>query len=86
MNSWVVEPRVKSGSELGVGSGMALDSVMVGVKALTVLGVLRVGLRADFVVGLVFLGVLMVLICLAFLVVLAVLAVDLDLIGAVVTV
>ena len=42
----MVEPRVESGSELGVSSGTALDSVRVGVKALTVLGVLKVGLLA----------------------------------------
>lgn len=75
----MVEPRVESGSELGVSSGTALDSVMVGVKALTVLGVLKVGLRADFVAGLV------VLVGLVGLVDLIALVVDLDLMGVATT-
>lgn len=64
-----------------VGSWMALDSGMVGVRVLTVLEVLEADLRTGFVAGLVALVGLADLVVLVALAVLAVLVVDLDLTG-----
>ena len=92
MNSWAVDSRV--GVEFGSGvssalgselsSGLMVDSGMVGVRTLTVLGVLEADLRVGFVAGLVVLvglADLVGLVVLVALTVLAVLVVDLDLTG-----
>ena len=86
MNSWVVDSRVGVDSGSGVSSelGFELSSGLMGVRALTVLGVLKADLRVGFVVGLVVLvglADLVGLVVLVALTVLAVLVVDLDLTG-----
>lgn len=98
MNSWAVDSRVGVESGFGVSSelgfelsfGLMVDfwivlgSGMVGARVLTVLGILEVDLRTDFVAGLVVLvglADLVVLVVLTVLTVLAVLVVDLDLTG-----